>query len=88
MHVRRPIRKGAGRFGQGFDDYEEELRAFSRKRQWEREKEKRTCVSPSSSDDEESKSPGSQPRKKRFKKQKTRNKGTLPEDSDGMCLCM
>ena len=81
--MRRYDHQGAGRFGQGFDDYEEELRAFSRKREWEREKEKyrkRISVSPSSSDDEES---GSQPKRKRLNKQRSKSKGTLPNGTEG-----
>ena len=89
VHIRKYDHQGAGRFGQGFDDYEEELRAFSRKREWEREKEKhkkRTSVSPSSSDEKESKALGSQPSRKRLKKQKTKNKGTLADDSEGSII--
>ncbi len=89
VHMQRYDHQGPGRFGQGFDDYEEELRAFSQKREWEREKEKhkrRINVSPSSSDDEKFKASGSQPKRKRLKKQKIKTKDTLADISEGsMC---
>jgi len=40
MGMRR-FSHGRGPFEEGFDEYEEELRAFSRKREWEKEHEKR-----------------------------------------------
>ena len=86
VHVRRYDPQGSGRLGQVMDDYEEELRAFSRKREWEREREKhkkRPSVSPSCSEDEKSRGSGSQLKRKRHKKLRSKNKGTLPNDSEG-----
>lgn len=71
-------------------DYEEELRAFSRKREWEREREKHVRsqnTSPSGSENE--KSEGSDSLEKRNKKDrliksgKDKAKCSLSDESDG-----
>lgn len=97
LNVRKYGPLGHG-FSKGMDDYEEELRAFSRKREWEREREKhksRPSSSPSGSEDEKSDVSGSHQKKKlRERTKKTekcaRTKQTSPEDteSDGNILCV
>ena len=81
--MRKYDRHKADRYSLSVDDYEDELRAFSRKREWEREREKHKktpSLSPSSSEDEKS---NSQPKKKRHNKLRGKRKSVLPYDSEG-----
>ena len=84
-----------GGYSQGMDDYEEELRAFSRKREWEREREKhkkRESTSPSGAEEEKLETVSAFQRKKRPKEKhkklgkKAKVKESSPIDSDGSVL--
>ena len=71
MGMRR-FSHGHGSFEEGFDEYEEELRAFTRKREWEKEHEKRRekrkkRVSDSDSDESDSEDSSSRQKKKSSK---------------------
>ena len=70
MGVRR-FSHGHAPYEEGFDDYEDELRAFSRKREWEKEREKRKERKKrrsTSSEGEESDSEDSSSRRKKKSK--------------------
>ena len=71
-------------------DYEEELRAFSRKREWEREREKhiqRPNTSPSGSENEKSEGSDSLAKKNKkdrlVKSGKNKVKDSSPDESNG-----
>ena len=69
--------RGPGPFEEGFDEYEEELRAFTRKREWERERDKRKDRKKrhaSSSDSEDSDSDDSSSKKKKKAREKEKHK--------------
>ena len=87
--MRRYGPQGPGEFSQGMD-YEEELRAFSRKREWERERErhiKRHSASPSDSDNERSQQSGSLVKKNKKDVHTSSDiKGSSLNDSHGKCL--
>lgn len=92
MNVRNYGSRGQ-EFGKCMDDYEEELRAFSRKREWEREREKHKNRLSSSSEDEKSEVSGSHRRKKpreRTKKpeRSAKIKEKSLEDTDGIIFCV